>query len=402
MDPSLEEEVLLLSVTLDEEEGEFRFDEILRAIRQGITKQYTNWQRPISPEERLAIMLRIELNVSSSLVFRCISVGFPRVLSTGGVSAVLAITTAGLVATSSLVGIWRLETHFLKLDFRVSSSMVGKIVLEICLAIWNNMRSQHMPRPSRNVWHVFIKCPDNAGSSYYDYLERHSVVLLAIVAPEYKFLCVDIGAYGRNSDGGIFEESQIGRKFMNDDSDLLEDLPLSRQTEPMPHIIGDKAFGLKPYLMRPFPYMQSKHDIRKEKYSYNLCCARRVVENCFGILAMKWRSFLIPIELKKGNLPSAKALKTTYIECNRRIQAVHALGEDVNGYDRVLDLEILREREAHCSILNSGDALELGPKGAVEKQEEAENEVPEEMEELEEDETDTLSLQASEVKEMEP
>ena len=57
--------------------------------------------------------------------------------------------------------------------------------------------------------HVFIKCPDNAGSLYYDYLKRHSIVLLAIVGPEYEFLCVDIGAYGRNSDGGIFEESQI-------------------------------------------------------------------------------------------------------------------------------------------------------------------------------------------------
>jgi hypothetical protein len=28
-----------------------RFDEILRAIRQDITKQHTNWWRPIPPEE---------------------------------------------------------------------------------------------------------------------------------------------------------------------------------------------------------------------------------------------------------------------------------------------------------------------------------------------------------------
>jgi hypothetical protein len=35
-----------------------RLDEIMRAIRQDITKQYTNWRRPIPAEERLAITLR--------------------------------------------------------------------------------------------------------------------------------------------------------------------------------------------------------------------------------------------------------------------------------------------------------------------------------------------------------
>ncbi|CAH2007058.1 unnamed protein product [Acanthoscelides obtectus] len=32
-------------------------------------------------------------------------------------------------------------------------------------------------------------------------------------------------------------------------------------------LIGDEAFALKPYLMRPFPYKQTLTDIRKEKYN---------------------------------------------------------------------------------------------------------------------------------------
>lgn len=59
--------------------------------------------------------------------------------------------------------------------------------------------------------HILIKCLDNAGSCYFNYLKRHSIVLLAIVGPEYEFLCIDVGAYGRNSDGGIFEESEFGK-----------------------------------------------------------------------------------------------------------------------------------------------------------------------------------------------
>jgi hypothetical protein len=38
---------------------------------------------------------------------------------------------------------------------------------------------------------------------------------------------------------------------------------------------------------------------------------------------------------------SAKALSTTYIECNRRIQALRSLGEDVKAYVRVLVPKIL-------------------------------------------------------------
>jgi len=36
---------------------------------------------------------------------------------------------------------------------------------------------------------------------------------MAIVGPNFKFICVDIGGYGKNSDGGIFEESNMGKKF---------------------------------------------------------------------------------------------------------------------------------------------------------------------------------------------
>ena len=39
---------------------------------------------------------------------------------------------------------------------------------------------------------------------------------------------------------------------------------------------------------------------------------------------------------------SAEALNTTYIECNRRIQALRAMGDDVKAYGRVLVPKILR------------------------------------------------------------
>lgn len=52
--------------------------------------------------------------------------------------------------------------------------------------------------------------------------------------------------------------------------------------------------------MRPYPYRQSRVDIRKDNYNKRLCQARRIVENAFGILAQKWRIFYRPIELSVG------------------------------------------------------------------------------------------------------
>ncbi|CAH1975805.1 unnamed protein product [Acanthoscelides obtectus] len=63
-------------------------------------------------------------------------------------------------------------------------------------------------------------------------------------------------------------------------------------------LIGDEAFALEPYLMRPFPYKQTLTVVRKEKYNVRLCRARRVVENAFGILCQKWRIFYRPLETK--------------------------------------------------------------------------------------------------------
>nr|CAI5829821.1 unnamed protein product [Callosobruchus analis] len=120
---------------------------------------------------------------------------------------------------------------------------------------------------------------------------------MAIVGPEYTFLCVDIGGYGKNSDGRIFEESNMGRRFAAGLMNVPPDRNLPGTNINVPHVlIGDEAFALKPTLMRPYPYRQSRGNKRKEEYNTRLCTARRVVENAFGILAQKWRIFHRPIE----------------------------------------------------------------------------------------------------------
>lgn len=160
--------------------------------------------------------------------------------------------------------------------------------------------------------HVTIVCPRNSGSNYFCYLKKFSLVLLAIVGPQYNFLCIDVGGYGKNSDGGIFENSVMGRKICNGTMAIPQGKPLPGYNVHTSHVlIGDEAFALKTFMMKPFNQRESLRDRRKERYNKRLCRARRVVENAFGIMAQKWRIFLRPIPLKVSK--SVKVVKAACI-----------------------------------------------------------------------------------------
>ncbi|KAG5886541.1 hypothetical protein JTB14_002038 [Gonioctena quinquepunctata] len=109
-----------------------------------------------------------------------------------------------------------------------------------------------------------------------------------IVDYDYKFICVDIGGYGKNSDGGIFEASSFGQRLSRGSLNIPSNRSLPGQNEETPCVlIGDEAFASTPFLMRPFSYRMTCHDTPLENYDKHLCRARRVVENAFGIIAQK-------------------------------------------------------------------------------------------------------------------
>lgn len=60
--------------------------------------------------------------------------------------------------------------------------------------------------------------------------------------------------------------------------------------------IGDEAFPLRDYLMRPFPRNQLQDNQEKAVFNYNLSRARMTVECSFDIAAAKWRILNKPIK----------------------------------------------------------------------------------------------------------
>lgn len=128
--------------------------------------------------------------------------------------------------------------------------------------------------------HVVIRPPPGSGSYFFNYKHSFSIVLLAIVDANYRFLYVDVGCNGRVSDGGVFKHSNLFKALENNQLNLhvAEPLPTSISPFPLPYMfVCDDAFPLKENLQKPFG--QTGLTTEKRIFNYRLSRARRIVEN---------------------------------------------------------------------------------------------------------------------------
>jgi len=140
--------------------------------------------------------------------------------------------------------------------------------------------------------HIRMKCPKNTGSLYFNYKEYFSLVLLALVDANCKFLVIDVGSYGKEGDSGIFGKSKMGQQIYSGDFNFPEDEKLPGTDNSTPFVIvGDEAFRLHKNIMKPYSRSSARQDRAKTIFNYRLSRCRRVTENAFGLLAQVFRVF---------------------------------------------------------------------------------------------------------------
>lgn len=69
----------------------------------------------------------------------------------------------------------------------------------------------------------------------------------------------------------------------------------------MPYIIvGDEAFALTSFMLRPYP-RSNNLNLEQKVFNYRLSRARRIIECSFGILSARWRIFRRPLATSVEN-----------------------------------------------------------------------------------------------------
>ncbi|XP_054091535.1 uncharacterized protein LOC128923103 [Zeugodacus cucurbitae] len=288
------------------------FDYILEKIGDKLKKKWSNFIKvPICPCERLIVTLRF--------------------LATGASFASLAFS------------------------FRLGKSTVGAIVKETTQVLWDNMFTIHMPQPNEQcfqeiaeqywkLWnfpncigaidgkHIRIKCPGNTGSMYYNYKHFFSIVLQGIADANCKFIAVEVGGYGKQSDGGTFSSSKIFNLLKSGELPVPGNTCLPNSEEIVPYVfLGDEAYPLLECLLRPYSRKEITED--HEYFNARLSRARKCIECAFGLLSARFRILWKPIE-------TDPLFAELLVKC---ICLLHNIIIDLEGLDENLKEEVQKE-----------------------------------------------------------
>lgn len=209
--------------------------------------------------------------------------------------------------------------------------------------------------------HVEIIKPPHSGSAYINYKGYFSVVLLAVVDADYKLLYVDVGAEGRFSDGGVFAHSSLSLALENNSLNLPDACQLSSESDKkLPfYIVGDDAFPLKTYLMKPY----SKRDLTPDERiaNYRFSRARRVMENTFGIMANVFRVLHTPMlvaPMKAEKIILAICVLHIFLRSRARSTYLSPFVEVQDpGYHHLTDLNSTRHKNATNAAKDVRDEL---------------------------------------------
>ncbi len=206
----------------------------------------------------------------------------------------------------------------LKYQFRIHNSTISLFVPKVCEAIYEVLKDDYFSVPSsENEWlalanateqkwqfpntfaaadgkHIAIFHPHDSGGTFYNYKGFYSIVLMAFVDYDYKFLYADVGCQGQISDGGVYRNSSFAQKLSALELNLPADRPLPKSKNPawgpyqneedVPFVfVADNAFSLTRHCMKPYP--EKGLDDKKRVFNYRLSRFRRVTENAFGIMS---------------------------------------------------------------------------------------------------------------------
>lgn len=261
------------------------FQFILQRIRHVLDRD-TVTEEPISPEFRLAIAL---YRLSRGDYYYTIAE------MTGlGVSTVCTIVNE--VTRATVDNLWDecVGQQLPKSEEQFKEKIVDMEEQWQFCCCWAAVDGCHLP----------IKCPPGNFSckEYHNFKDFYSIVLMAMVDSNYRFVWGTCGFPGNSHDAVIFQSTKLY-------SDIKEGTFIPQISKDVngvqvpPVVLGDSGFPLSSWLMKP--YTNAVSTPKQYNFNYGLSRARMVTEGAFGQLKGRWRILLRKCESSTSELKIA-------------------------------------------------------------------------------------------------
>ena len=259
--------------------------------------------------------------------------------------------------------------------FGIGIATVHVIVNEVCTAIvknmWKRSVENYFPKTRQDftekmldmdeIWqfpyswasvdgcHISIKCPwggSEANKEYHNYKNFYSIVLMAMVDAKRRFVWASVGFPGNSHDAIIFQSTEVWQDIT--ENNVIPSIAKQVGTAKVyPLILGDSAFPLTTWLMKP--YCHGVPTPEERNFNYRLSRARMTCECAFGSLKSRWRVLYRKCECDPDTVKlvtlACIVLHNVCIEASDNIPVDLDLTVDPNSHER-------RNRERIRELLN--------------------------------------------------
>uniref|UniRef100_A0A8C3THD7 DDE Tnp4 domain-containing protein n=1 Tax=Chelydra serpentina TaxID=8475 RepID=A0A8C3THD7_CHESE len=206
------------------------------------------------------------------------------------------------------IAIWKLATpdcyRSVANQFGVGKSTVGIVLMQVCKAI-NHILLRRTVTPGNvqdivagfeqmgfpncrgaiDGMHIPILAPPHLASECINRKGYFSMVLQELVDHRGRFIDINAGWPRKVHDARIFRNTAI----------------TVGEIEKPTVILGDPAYPLMPWLMKPYT---GSLDTSKERFNYRLSRCRMTMECAFGHLKGRWRSLYGKLDLAEHSIPA--------------------------------------------------------------------------------------------------
>ena len=134
--------------------------------------------------------------------------------------------------------------------------------------------------------HVRIKAPKDSAVDYFSRYQQHDFIIQAVVNGQKLFLDFACGYPGSMHDARVLRRIAIFRRAEGGDILTVPTVDINGN-EIGPYLVGDSAYPLSPWLMKPYP--EGTRDRDEINFNKELSSARVKVECAFGLLKSRWR-----------------------------------------------------------------------------------------------------------------